>query len=604
VTARGEEPTLHDGAPPGPAVWRVGSILDGYRLLDVLGRGGMGIVYLAEDTRSGTRYALKALLEGASERVVERFRREGIAQARVDAHPNVVRVRSSGEALGRPYLVMDLATGGDLAGRLREGPLEPAVAARVVAELARGLAHVNRQGILHRDLKPSNVLFAEGDTPRLVDFGVARIDDAERLTRTGCFLGTPAYASPEQASGEPVDARSDVYGLGAVLYHALTGQPPFAGDSPLSTIHAVLTTPPAPVRSLRPEVSPALAAVVERALAKDRDDRYATGDDLAVALEEAARPAIASSRGPVAVMTVALALVVLAVILVVVAPWRPVEDAPREAQGSSPAPPAAPVSPSPGARPTAVEPSTLWIVEPGRAVDYRLRWTELNQSGAQVTLSFVLHLARRPGPDDDFDADMTDEQFDLSVPEVHPNSQGGWLRRATFRVAVDRAAGTIVARGHEAMAQATFDRLPDELKLGMNISTGAFDQPSGPNLGVTLRRLLIADGAFSSILQSTLGAGFAGPPWKQALTRGERGSVDLTLEAHGPRPLLPLAITDVGPGPEALGFSGHAVYRAGLLEAASLRQTTPTSRLNLARTFSNDDRPPDAHVLVEAERVR
>src|SRR5690606_8660426 len=154
------------------------------------------------------------------------FRREGRAQAAADAHPNVVRVHASEEQDGVLYLAMDLAAGGDLARRIARGPLPPPEAARLVRDLARGLAPVPAAGVLHRDIKPENVLFDEQGTPKLVDFGLAHVAGEATLTRSNAFLGTPAAMAPEQAAGTPreVDERTDVYGLGVVLYQCLTGR--------------------------------------------------------------------------------------------------------------------------------------------------------------------------------------------------------------------------------------------------------------------------------------------------------------------------------------------------------------------------------------------
>ncbi|MGE0707495.1 MAG: serine/threonine-protein kinase [Planctomycetota bacterium] len=291
-----------------PAPWTAGDRLDDLTLLGPLGAGGMGSVFLAEQAGSGARFAVKALDPGASEDEEERFRREGQAQAAVDRHPNVVRVHRAGRHAGRLYLVLDLATGGDLAARLRAGPLEPRAAAELVRDLARGLEHVHRRGVLHRDLKPANVLFDERDTPQLVDFGLARLEGVEALTQTGAVLGTPAYMSPEQAAGEHerVGAQSDVYGLGAVLYHALTGQPPFAGATVLNVLHAVLSEAPVPPRALRPEVPRALSDLCLRALAKDPAQRPESAAALAQLLDAAGE---ASARAGWARPAAGLALV-------------------------------------------------------------------------------------------------------------------------------------------------------------------------------------------------------------------------------------------------------------------------------------------------------
>ncbi len=180
-----------------------------YRLEGTLGQGGMATVFDAVHVETGVHYALKILSAGADANSVERFRREAQAQARVDRHPNVVRIHTSGFDAGRQFLVMDLATGGDLQFRLREGAPDPTQVGKWVADLARGLAHVHAQGILHRDLKPANVMFDEFGTPKLGDFGVARVAGEDSLTQTGSVLGSPAFRAPEDAeSMGNVDVRT------------------------------------------------------------------------------------------------------------------------------------------------------------------------------------------------------------------------------------------------------------------------------------------------------------------------------------------------------------------------------------------------------------
>lgn len=192
-----------------------------------LGAGGMAEVYLAEDPATGAHYAVKLMAQPSAELAL-RFQREAEAQAKADAHPNVLKIHAWQQTPEGMCLIMEYASGGDLQQRLANGPLAPLEAAALVRDLAGGLAHVHRVGVLHRDLKPANVLFDERGVPRLSDFGLARVEGAESLTATGAMMGTPAYMAPEQASSESVDERADVYGLGALLYHCLTGQPPFS----------------------------------------------------------------------------------------------------------------------------------------------------------------------------------------------------------------------------------------------------------------------------------------------------------------------------------------------------------------------------------------
>ena len=242
-------------------------------------------MWAARHLPTGATRALKVLIGPCSPEEIARFQREGEAQARVDLHENIVRVHATGVDAGRPWLSMDLAAGGDLASRLSRGALPAAEAASIVRALALGLAHVHARGVLHRDLKPSNVLFDREGTPRLVDFGLARVAGADTLTSSGTVMGTPAYMSPEQARGERVDERSDVYGLGAILYHALAGRPPFEGSTPLGVLRLVVSTRPAPPSRFTHGVPSDLEAACMHALAPDPAQRFASAGDLARAID-------------------------------------------------------------------------------------------------------------------------------------------------------------------------------------------------------------------------------------------------------------------------------------------------------------------------------
>ncbi|RMG08297.1 MAG: serine/threonine protein kinase, partial [Planctomycetota bacterium] len=256
--------------------WRRDGRIDGYRLIDRLGKGCMGSVYLCEDVRTGARLAMKTVKLSAAPTLVERLRREGQAQAKVDGHPNVVRIHGQGQAHGRCYLVMEYCPGGDLARRLRErGPLPPCEAAALVRDLARGLAHMHAQGVVHRDLKPANVLFGEDGQPKLADFGLASFEQAMNLTQAGDLVGTPLYMAPEQARGhhEGVGPACDVYALGAILYQAMTGRVPFPGDTTVEVLERLRNEEPPRPRQLRPEVPRALEAVCLQALSKRPDAR-------------------------------------------------------------------------------------------------------------------------------------------------------------------------------------------------------------------------------------------------------------------------------------------------------------------------------------------
>jgi serine/threonine-protein kinase len=258
----------------------------------------MGTVFLAFDPSLGRRVALKFLHRNDPQQT-ERFLREARSQARVE-HPNVCKVHEVGEVDGRPYIAMQYIEGSSLS-ELRDS-LSTEEGVRLVSEVARAVQAAHRSGLIHRDLKPANILVAVDETgkrePYVVDFGLAQDQSEESLTRTGMISGTPAYLSPEQAQGEPLDRRTDVYSLGVVLYEMLAGKPPFTGASPAGTLVQVVQEDPVRLRKVAPSVPLDLETVVMKCLEKDPDRRYdsarALADDLDRWLDGepiAARPA-------------------------------------------------------------------------------------------------------------------------------------------------------------------------------------------------------------------------------------------------------------------------------------------------------------------------
>jgi len=262
----------------------------GYRILRLLGRGGMGAVYLAREESLERLVAVKVLSHerGLDATSRERFRREARTAARL-MHPNIVPLHAFGEADGMMYLVMGYVSGESLAARLaRDARLGIGEARRIVAELAEALDHAHRQGVVHRDVKPDNVLIEdESGRALLADFGVAKaLGAGGTMTQAGSVVGTPDYMSPEQAAGHlNVDGRSDLYSLGALAYALLAGRPPFDGDA-RAVLAKHLTQDPPPLRNLRPDVPDDLAAAVGRCLAKDPAARWPD----ARALKEAIAP--------------------------------------------------------------------------------------------------------------------------------------------------------------------------------------------------------------------------------------------------------------------------------------------------------------------------
>ncbi len=290
----------------------IGQVLDGrYRIEDVLGEGGLGVVYRAQHLGLGRPVALKVLHRalGMLEEIDRRFAREAKVLSTL-SHPNIVAVSDFGAADGVSYLAMELLEGVTLADELDEGPLDPDRAVRIAEQMLDALAYAHSRGVLHRDLKPGNVfLVAQPDGGlhvKLLDFGLAKMGDPDAdgppkptLTRLGTILGTPSYMSPEQATSTPADARSDVYSMGIVLYEMLAGRPPFREDNRHDTIRAHLVQDvPAP-ESFRPGLvlGAELATVIGRSLAKTRESRYAHAGEMGDAIRALPRPAATLSAG-------------------------------------------------------------------------------------------------------------------------------------------------------------------------------------------------------------------------------------------------------------------------------------------------------------------
>ena len=269
--------TIPSQSSPPPAV---GSRLNGrYRIEDRIGSGGMSTVYRAFDETLEREVAIKIMHSDISsdDAALERFRREARTVAQL-SHPHVVMVIDAGEDGGHPYIVFEHVKGETLKDRIRrEGPLPIAEAIAYAIEIGRALQAAHEGGLVHRDVKPQNVLIDEEGRAKVTDFGIARgleSKQANQLTAAGKVIGTTDYVSPEQAMGQDVSGQSDVYSLGIVLYEMLVGEVPFSGDSHVSVAMKHVREGLPDVRRRRPEVSAALAAVLERATAKDLETRY------------------------------------------------------------------------------------------------------------------------------------------------------------------------------------------------------------------------------------------------------------------------------------------------------------------------------------------
>ena len=263
--------------------------VDRYLLLDLIGQGGMGRVYLARDTRLNRPVALKILSPErlSNPRAIARFEREARVGAQLQ-HENLVRIYDFGESKGRYYLVMEYIEGKTIATLISErGPMPPATAVRLVRQVALGLDHAHRKGLIHRDVNPYNILVTHDGTAKLADLGLAiALAEEDRVTRDGATVGTFDYVAPEQArNSRAADARSDIYSLGCTIYHMITGQVPFPSPSLPEKLLGHQTIEPTPLCRMVRGVPEELSEIVQRMMKKLPDERYATPLQVALALE-------------------------------------------------------------------------------------------------------------------------------------------------------------------------------------------------------------------------------------------------------------------------------------------------------------------------------
>ena len=290
----------------------------GYEILGTLGEGGMGIVYRARDAALDRDVALKVIRSAAlSAEARARFVREAKACSRI-THPNIVTVYAAGEDSGVPWFAMELLEGESLRAVAERGSVPWRAAVGWIAGILDALERLHAEGIVHRDLKPENVIVTRDGAAKLTDFGIARMGGGETLTVDGQTIGTLRYMSPEQAKGSPVDARSDLFSLGAVLYELLAGSPAFTGEHPFAAMYAIMNEEPRPLGEIVPDCPPALAEAIARALAKDPAARFGSAAEFRDALlalaggtaAVAVAPAAPRSRRPlIAVAAVALAAI-------------------------------------------------------------------------------------------------------------------------------------------------------------------------------------------------------------------------------------------------------------------------------------------------------
>jgi serine/threonine protein kinase len=253
-----------------------------YQIAEEIGQGGMAVVYRAYQPQLDRWVAIKILqaTETRGKQFLSRFRREARAIAAL-RHPNILTIYDYGEEHGIAYIVMEYVSGGTLKARLTGQPMEWPDVATLIIPVGRALAYAHSQNIVHRDVKPANILLARPDWPLLGDFGLVKLIGRQRgITKPGVSIGTPAYFSPEQAAGEDVDHRTDIYGLGIVLYELLTGRLPFEAESPIDMMLRRLRDVPTPPRRLNPRIPPQLEDIILKALVRDPAARYPTMEAL------------------------------------------------------------------------------------------------------------------------------------------------------------------------------------------------------------------------------------------------------------------------------------------------------------------------------------
>lgn len=277
----------------------IGKTLGRYQIVEKLGQGGMATIFKAYQPALDRYVAIKVLpaQHAFTPGFSERFEREARAVAQLD-HPNILPIIDFGQEGDLSYIVMKMATGGTLQDRMNR-PMDLAQAAHFIEQIASALDHAHGRGIMHRDVKPSNVLLDEEGWVQLTDFGLAKmLAGDEGLTATGVGIGTPAYMSPEQGQGLPVDQRADIYSLGVVLYEMVTGHPPYSAETPMAVVVKHIYEPLPVPRQLYPNLPEAVEGVILKALAKDPDDRYDSAGEMARALRQTLQAAAAQPAGP------------------------------------------------------------------------------------------------------------------------------------------------------------------------------------------------------------------------------------------------------------------------------------------------------------------
>src|SRR6266508_3049522 len=284
----------------GPVIASPGQVIGYYKIVVLLDKGGMGEVYLATDTRSGREVALKLLPDSSirDQQRVRRFQQEAPSILALN-HPNIVTIYEIGQTDSAHYIVTERITGETLRRRLARAPLEISEALSIAIEVSKALEATHAAGIVHRDIKPENIMLRPDGYVKVLDFGIAKLTERQAplisteaatmmkvQTTPGVVMGTVYYMSPEQARGQEVDARTDIWSLGAVLYEMVAGRPPFEGNTPQNVIILIAGKEPAPLARFAPDTPPELQRIVSKALTKDREERYQTAKDLLIDLKK------------------------------------------------------------------------------------------------------------------------------------------------------------------------------------------------------------------------------------------------------------------------------------------------------------------------------
>jgi serine/threonine protein kinase/beta-lactam-binding protein with PASTA domain len=562
-----------------------GTMIDGrYRVVSRVGSGGMAEVYCAEDTQLGRRVAVKLLHERFAQdaEFVERFRREASSAASL-SHANIVSVYDRGEWGGTYYIAMEFLDGRSLDSIVREdAPLPAEQAIELTEQVLRAARFAHRHDVVHRDLKPHNVIIDDEGRVKVTDFGIARAGASE-ITQTGSIMGTARYLSPEQAQGQAVGARSDLYAVGIMLYELLTGTVPFEGDSVVAIALRHLSEAPAPPSTLVPSISPNLDAIVMRALEKDPERRFADADEFLSALE-AERERLRRDDG-----SHTAALAPLAPLSVLPGPAYP-HPASYTTQPIGPIGPATGVY---GTAPTYWDPNTTGIIPPGSIVlppGSRARrpiwpWVlfgVLVAAAAIAALAIVLVRDRSP------------KVVQVSVPYVVGLAKADaqailtddGLKYTESLLASQRTAGTVIAQvpSHET-------KIPKGSNVAITISTGPPKPLSrqvpnviGINAATATHQLHVAGFTVSPIKQASTAVA------KNAVistnpnvgSNAAKGStVVVTISSGPPRVAVPNVVDETLTSAKLLlqqrGFVVNAVPKASSQPAGTVLAQTPSS---------------------------